>query len=134
MNVKRLDGSLLDFWVAKSGGLKLIQEQPKLGEFHDPESGYWHPQTYHPASNWSQAGPIVSNEWFVIEDLLIEWFGPEWNLMHALVHDPLKWFMRAYVASQFGDEVEDVSCVEFSKTPGFAMKLPVELAKYMQRA
>ena len=108
MNVKRLEGALLDFWVAKSAGLKLMAEPPQAGSQHDPESDSWHPDTFHPATNWSHAGPIVANEWFVIEDMLNEWFGPEWPVANMIIHFPLTWFMRAYVASQFGDEVEDI--------------------------
>jgi hypothetical protein len=89
------------------------------GERHDPESGFWHPQNFHPASDWSQAGPIVSNEWYVIEDILVEWFGADWISVSAIVVDPLKWFMRAYVASQYGNDVEELIVSDFadSRTP-----------------
>ena len=108
MNVKILEGTLLDFWIAKSAGLKLMAEPPAPGVQHDPDTGSWHPDTYHPAANWSHAGPIIANEWFVIEDILLGWFGPEWPVANMIIHFPLTWFMRAYVASQFGDEVEDI--------------------------
>ena len=108
MIVKKLEGTLLNFWVAKSRGLTRLSEPPLAGAKHDPDSGSWHPATYRPASNWSQAGPIVSDEWYAIEDILIEWFGPEWTSVNTVVHIPTLWFMRAYVASQFGDEVEDL--------------------------
>jgi hypothetical protein len=61
--------------------------------------------TYSPANDWSQGGPIVTNEWYAIEDMLLEWFGAEWPHIHAIVENPLKWFMRAYVATQYGNEV-----------------------------
>jgi hypothetical protein len=134
MNVKRLDGNLLDFWVAKSGGLKLLPEPPKPGDRYDPESGYWHPLTFHPGSDWSQGGPIVSNEWYALEDILIEWFGNGWTHISALVHDPLKWFMRAYVASQFGDEVEDSFRVDVSPATGLMLKNPVNPTQSTQHA
>jgi hypothetical protein len=108
VNVKRLEGALLNFWVAKSAGLNLLTEPPGTGAQHDPESGNWHPSTYHPSADWSHAGPLVANEWYVIEDILIEWFGPGWAGANMIIHFPLTWFMRAYVASQFGDEVEEV--------------------------
>jgi hypothetical protein len=108
VNVKRLEGTLLNFWVAKSRGLIRLPEPPLPGAQHDPDSGSWHPATYRPSSNWSHAGPIVSDEWFAIEDILIEWFGPDWTSVNTVVHTPTVWFMRAYVASQFGDEVEDL--------------------------
>ncbi len=112
MNVKKLEKPLLNFWVAKSAGLKRLPQPPQPGEPHDPESGHWHPHNYDPASDWSQAGPIVSNEWYVIEDTLIEWFGPGWTRSKTVVDFPLMWFMRAYVASQFGDQVEDLVGVD----------------------
>jgi hypothetical protein len=107
MNVKRIEADRLNFWVAKSAGLKLLPQVPEPGANHDPENGFWHPRNFHPASDWSHAGPIVSNEWYVIEDMLLAWFGPQWTQVNAIMCEPLKWFMRAYVASQFGDEVED---------------------------
>lgn len=109
MNIKRLDGALLNYWIARSAGLQLAAMEPKPGASHDPDNGMWHPMTYCPSSDWSLAGPIVSNEWFAIEDQLIAWFGSEWTHINAIVENPLKWFMRAYVATQFGDEVEDLS-------------------------
>lgn len=111
MNVKRLDGRQLNHWVAKSAGLTLSMDCQKPGTRHDPESGVWHPHTYNPANDWSQAGAIVSNEWFAIEDALVNWFGPQWPHIPAITENPLKWFMRAYVATQFGDEVEDTGSV-----------------------
>ena len=107
MHIKRLDGALLNYWVARSAGLQLATTAPRPGLGHDPESGLWHPQTYCPASDWSQGGPIVANEWYGIEDQLVAWFGPDWPQIGAIRDAPLKWFMRAYVAMQFGDEVED---------------------------
>ncbi len=109
MNVKRLDGRQLNYWVARSAGLKLSDQYQQPGTRHDPESGVWHPHTYNPANDWSQGGAIVSGEWYSIEDVLVEWFGPEWPHVPAVAENPLKWFMRAYVATQFGDEVEDAT-------------------------
>lgn len=109
MNVKRLDGRLLNFWVAKSAGLTLAAVDQSPGGRHDPDSGFWHPHTYNPANDWSHAGAILANDWFAIEDTLIEWFGLHWPHLPAIADHPLKWFMRAYVATQFGDEVEEVT-------------------------
>ncbi len=108
MNVKKLEGVQLDFWVAKAAGLATQQEVPLPQERHDPDSGKWHPKTFHPSIDWSHAGPIVSNEWYVIEDVLVEWFGPDWAYAGGITNASLLWFMRAFVASQFGDEVEDI--------------------------
>jgi hypothetical protein len=124
VNVKKIDGPLLNFWVAKSAGFKLLSEPPALGVHHDPDSGHWHPYNFHPATDWSHAGPILSNEWFVIEDILIEWFGPEWAHVKDVMDFPLQWFMRAYVGSQFGDQVEDIATSDVGAGPS-----PVLLAQ-----
>ncbi len=68
MRVTSLDGALLDFWVAKSENLQLLPAIPENEQTRLNESGYWHPSTYHPSSDWSQGGPIISNEWYSIED------------------------------------------------------------------
>lgn len=128
MNVKRLDGLLLNFWVAKSQGLRLLATPPAPGAGHDPDKGCWHPDTFHPSSNWAHAGPIVSNEWYAIEDVLLEWFGPQWPEALMIQHAPAAWFMRAYVASQFGDEVEDTIALPAvsvrHEPPGGPLQLP----------
>jgi hypothetical protein len=109
MNVKRLEGDTLDYWVAKAAGLKLQDATPRVGEGHDVDSGFWHPQTFSPSRDWSQGGDIVSNEWYAIEDKLVEWFGPAWTTLEFVNEKPLNWFLRAYVATQYGDEVEELS-------------------------
>lgn len=124
MNVKRMEGALLNYWVARSAGLRIQLDTPQPGEKHDPESGQWHPETYHPATDWSHGGPVVAAEWYAIEDTLAEWFGSDWNHAKAIIDIPLLWFMRAYVASQFGDEVEDLGDADVSRGP-----TPVELAQ-----
>jgi hypothetical protein len=108
MRVNSLDGTLLDFWVAKSENLKLSAEAPEIGQRHVIGSGYWHPSTYHPSRDWSLAGEIISNDWYSIEDALIEWFGSNWSHVKAIQDFPLKWLMRAYVKTKFGDVVEEV--------------------------
>lgn len=107
MDVRALNGALLDFWVAKAEGLQLDTDPLAANRPHDPESGRWHPQTYHPSTDWTQGGPIVSRDWYELEDHLIEWFGESWPVLEAFESAPLKWFMRAYVSIHFGGEVED---------------------------
>jgi hypothetical protein len=108
MNVKRIEGAALNFWVAKSARLQLSPQSSAQSQTHDPDSGYWHPRTFSPSEDWSQAGPLITNDWFAIEDTLMGWFGPDWMRVPAIKQSPLIWFMRAYVASQFGDTVEDI--------------------------
>lgn len=108
MRVISLDGPLLNFWVAKSEGLRLLSERIGDGGVTvlDPETGK--PLNYQPARDWSQGGPIAANEWYELEDLLSEWLGPNWSFVQAFRDDPLKWLMRGYVALKFGTEVEDL--------------------------
>jgi hypothetical protein len=117
MNVKKLDGAILNFWVAKSGGLNYLIESSQSDEGQDDEGGDRGPQYFNPSANWSHGGPIVANEWYVIEDILNGWFGLDWDAIGTVARNPLKWFMRAYVASMFGDEVEDVSLREAFRAP-----------------
>lgn len=113
MRVTRLDGQVLDFWVAKSEGRQLLPTPPEADEF-DPAVGLsWHPDVFQPSSNWAHGGPIVSNDWYDIETILIDWFGPGWPYVKAIMENPLKWFLRAYVASKFGDEVEEINVPDF---------------------
>jgi hypothetical protein len=106
--VKRIQGALLDFWVAKSAGLKVASAPAQTAGPVEAAGGSCHLATYRPSSDWSLGGPIVSNEWYVIEGVLIDWFGADWAGITAIRSDPLKWFMRAYVVSNFGEEVEDI--------------------------
>lgn len=120
MRVARLDGPLLDFWVAKSENLQLQPNNSENGETQLTETGFWHPDTYHPSRNWAHGGSIVSNEWYEIEGALLEWFGPGWPFIKAIIDEPLKWFMRAYVKTKFGEEVEEIQCIssEMENKPG----------------
>lgn len=109
MNVKHLDGAILNFWVAKSGGLNYLIESLQSEDGQDHPVNDRHRQYFNPSGNWSHGGPIVANEWYVIEGILNGWFGLDWDAIGTVARNPLKWFMRAYVASMFGDEVEDIA-------------------------
>jgi hypothetical protein len=108
MHAKRIDGTLLDFWVAKAANLTLREQPLAPGQRHDPESGLWHPDTFHPSRDWTHGGPLLLGEWYAVEDILADWFSPDWSYVPAFREDPLKWFMRAYVALQYGETLEDL--------------------------
>lgn len=115
MRVMCLEGPLLDYWVAKSEGMKLASE-PRPGEtvtIIDAESGA--PRHFRPSLDWSQAGPIIGGDWYALEDILCDAIGPQWPFVKAFRDDPLKWLMRAYVTTKFGGEVEDVGLVPRSR-------------------
>ncbi len=117
MNVKRLDGRMLNFWIAKSAGFSQPSDTPALIRGEPPDSSFWYRHNYNPANDWSHAGAIVAENWFSIEDTLLEWFGEQWPHIPTVADNPLKWFMRAFVATQFGDEVEDIHVnVDFDDT------------------
>lgn len=128
MKVTRLDGALLDYWVAKSEGLKLLPNRPLEGEIHVPSSGFWHPDTYQPSTNWAQGGAIIANEWYDLENVLIEWFGPHWPFIKAIADEPLKWLLRAFVTTRFGEEVEDIEEIRI------AAPTPVGTSQYQPSA
>lgn len=117
MRVNSLEGPLLDFWVAKSEGRKLLPSVPESAEYDFSTGLDWHPAVYRPSSNWAQGGALVASEWYDIETVLLEWFGAEWPYLKTIADHPLKWFLRAFVASRFGHEVEDPEHIEFHIPP-----------------
>ena len=108
MKVAELEAPLLDFWVAKAEGLKGLPDAPGQAMTPSNEPGFYHPRSYHPSTDWSQGGPLLSKQWFEVETQMMEWLGPRWPYLHVFCSAPLTWFMRGLVASVFGDEVEDV--------------------------
>ena len=107
MRVTSLEGPSLDFWVAKSKGLEVVGGSTGGVCVAREDQA----EAYHPSTDWTQGGPIVSDEWYDLEEILDQWFGPGWPYAKPFASEPLKWLMRAYVASQFGDEVEDLADV-----------------------
>lgn len=107
MRVTRLEAPLLNFWVAKSLELKPLPDGRGQGSVSvlNPDSGL--PEPYQPSIDWSQAGPILADNWYEIETLLIEWFGAYWPHLQEFRDNSLIWFMRALVALRFGEEVEE---------------------------
>ena len=114
MNVKRIEDALLDFWVAKAAGMRLLNQAPGK---HDPDSGSWHPDTFHPSRNWTHGGPLLCAEWYAVEDILNDWLSPDWSFVPVFREDPLKWFMRAYVALHYGETLEERGDIEDGSAP-----------------
>jgi hypothetical protein len=126
MNVSELTGPLLDYWVAKAEGLMPYREDsghkrywlvdtPEMsimiiGQKPKTDRPEWR---YSPSVNWSQGGPIIQRE-----NIPITWSMTldenHRSAKHAVCgrwdnHDAsaLVAAMRAYVASKFGDVVDD---------------------------
>jgi hypothetical protein len=110
-----LEAPLLNFWVAKSAHMNVTADGHSDGTFSvlNVLSGKFEP--YQPTIDWSQAGPILAEQWEEIETVMIDWFGPRWSFMQDFLNDPLIWLMRGYVTTQFGDEVEEWSADDEAK-------------------
>jgi hypothetical protein len=107
MHVRRLDGAQLDFWIAKASGLQLDTRGLSASGPHDPAGKLWHPDSFHPSTDWTHAAPYLLDDWYNLEDCVESWFGTGWSVVPAFQKEPLKWFMRAYVATHFGEILED---------------------------
>ena len=103
VEVMDLQGAALDWAVAKAEGLI---DDPK-GSLHQAtlsEIEAWH---YHPSQSWYQGG-------FIIEKEKIElYFAPALSMWSATYDGNVRYgdtaliaAMRAYVAGEFGDEIE----------------------------
>ena len=109
MKTSELTGAALDWAVAKCEGATNLRQNPH--RFDDrllvqmanrPE----HFDTFRFSTNWSQGGPIIERERFVVEPWGIGWVC---SISRCMLHHgptPLIAAMRAFVASKLGDEVE----------------------------
>jgi len=109
MKVKSLQAPQLNYWVAKSLGLNPVADQRGEHTISVANSTTGELESYQPTIDWSQAGPILAAEWYELETMMIEWLGPHWPHVSDFIEDPLVWFMRAFVTTRFGDEVEELT-------------------------
>lgn len=107
MKVLGLEAPLLNYWVAKSQGLQPVADGRGEGSISVMNVDAGKIEPYQPSIDWSQAGPILADQWYELESVMIEWLGPFWPHLKIFRDDPLVWFMRAFVALRFGQEVED---------------------------
>lgn len=118
MKTSELTGALLDYWVARAEGLEV-----RLYRLGEPTSRCWTIQdgrtghVFAPSTSWAQGGPIIERERIQWRDEGGTWcagFGEgdddDW-LHYGEGETQLVAAMRAYVASKFGDEVQDVEGV-----------------------
>ncbi|NKI68891.1 DUF2591 domain-containing protein [Collimonas pratensis] len=122
MEINKLSGALLDFWVARSEGDTAEILTDEKGDFcvreHRLESGSVTRGPFEPSSNWMDGGGIIQREGIGIAKLFqsvdgaIE-YGKEWAALaldDEIVMegpDPLTAAMRVFVASKFGESVPD---------------------------
>ncbi|SEN72896.1 Protein of unknown function [Nitrosospira multiformis] len=131
IKVAELEGAKLDYWVAKAEGHILKRSlrdgwqevrtnddaQFFLG-FHpsnpNDKNEYWYEDFYSPSTSWSQGGPIHEREGINIWqsgdrkswDASARWWQTsQFNLNGPT---PLIAAMRCFVASKFGEEVEEL--------------------------
>lgn len=101
--VSELTGAKLDYWVAKADEKTLMP---------DGDGGWFTKDgfEYSPSTEWDDGGPIIEREKIKVEPqrLSDRWQAEKWGpYALALGKTPLIAAMRCYVASKFGDEVDD---------------------------
>lgn len=122
VSVTELEDHVLAAWVGLLQGIYVeiiaVHGQPKdkrafcfRGHI---VNGHW--CEYHPFNSWLDAAHVFEDNVGAIVEKLRDWFGLNWPaVISERIHleegdserQHLRWFMRAYVASQCGDEVDD---------------------------
>lgn len=113
MKVSELEGPELDYWVAKSEGLDAILAcgMCQVLICADSDSKCYSVRHYH--NSWVNAGPIIERERIAIRPSEIiregDWDGWIANKGDSFYSDKsaLEAAMRCFVASIFGEEVDD---------------------------
>jgi hypothetical protein len=126
MKTNELQGEQLDFWVAKAEGVTLLREMPpRLAGIWDRHVCDY--ESYSPSTDWSQGGPIIErarietqfdHELFMEDSKAHEsYLWEAWHMdISAVTHfkatsqhgsTPLQAAMRCFVASKFGESVDD---------------------------
>lgn len=125
MKVSELTGALLDYYVAQAEGKNFVFISVKWDAcvdssiLADDEDLYDKKAVFSPSTNWAQGGPIIERERIKLLPTIptaATWYASIWNgttladgVSHRAQADaPLVAAMRAYVASKFGDEVQEV--------------------------
>lgn len=130
MKVSDLTGAILDYWVARAEGY----DPPERLEINEHgqcciewNEGYGTDCPFHPSDYWPHAGPIIERErisiWRydgTVDDPIDMWFAAMGGIhgwddgsiagvgKECCGETALIAAMRAYVASKFGDEGEDL--------------------------
>lgn len=122
MKVSELTGAMLDYWVAKAegcslerylGGYRMYKAGDLIG-FIGPkrQTLLWH---YSPSTDWSQGGPIIDREGISLGETYTPTSPRKATICNGPANEAiieqgktnLIAAMRCYVASKFGDEVDD---------------------------
>lgn len=121
--VSMLEGPELDYWVAKAEGayqqVEIKAGTVKEWNFANCTRALVPVDDYHPSTDWSQGGPIIEHNNIFIRPLWHATTGVNtglWsagkskffaipNHWHHEGPTPLVAAMRAFVASEFGEEI-----------------------------
>jgi hypothetical protein len=120
MKTAELTGAQLDYWVAKAEGFEALAGYPyPIPTWKTPHGNLRRPE-WKPSELWAHGGPIIERERIAVfsSDNGKTWGAEmrqhEEHWIDTTIYDcdaqgpaPLIAAMRAYVASKFGDEVED---------------------------
>ncbi len=108
MKTAELEGAALDYYVAKAEGLDIEAVRNGSVIIGRTPNRY----AYSPSSKWDSAGPIIERERIELEPTVFDWSARVDGITGWwFAKTPLIAAMRAFVASKFGDEVEDIpSC------------------------
>ena len=103
MKTNKLEGADLDHWVARSLGI--ISDGPPYYKADHDNNRPWSPST-----SWTQGGPLVERERIMLKPGQDEWVA-DWirhdRVAVGIGPTPLIAAMRCFVASKFGEEVQD---------------------------
>lgn len=114
MKVAELSGALLDRWVARAEG-HAVESRFRAeanAKVHVILSGIQTRGVPHYSGDWAQGGPIIEKSEMQLQ--LVKVSVPYWRA-HIFYDKPVRGptqlvaAMRAYVASKFGDEVDEAS-------------------------
>lgn len=108
MKVSELEGAELDYWVAVAEGKNATLKELLFNNFDCSECGAG--LGFTPSTDWLNGGPIIERERIWLSDDNQEWIASCRPHIDDAIHSgptPLIAAMRAYVASKFGDTVED---------------------------
>lgn len=114
MKTSELTGALLDYWVARAEGWTFkssgIGDKLIYATGERPTEWLWL-DMFRPSSSWSQGGPIIEREKISLDPVAEQAAiripnTAKWRVAYG---PPLVAAMRVYVASKFGDEVEDTT-------------------------
>jgi len=116
MKVSDLSGAELDYWVIKAGGrearfLAEVAQILRPQYEHRGIGSIWF--TFQPSTEWRDGGPIIERELIGLQAVADGWFAgicrpPAPGMRDGRGPTPLIAAMRCFVASKFGENVEEL--------------------------